>query len=123
MISNFKQKNLESLQQPRPLTGSGNLCSARSERRGAHQKVVSFSFWGEMKTGYWDGIVANLGGAEQVIASSVMMVVFRSDGDSLPRLGHEALCDQEEAGRGRWGEAVWPPVLQPSVSPPPLLPH
>ena len=40
---------------------TGNLCSERSERRGTHQKVVSFSFWGEMETGYWNGIVDNLG--------------------------------------------------------------
>ena len=39
---------------------SGNLCSARSERRGRGQKVVSFSLWGPSNSGYWKGIVENL---------------------------------------------------------------
>ena len=38
----------------------GDLCSRRSQSRGRHQKVLSFSFWGNMDTGYWRGIVENL---------------------------------------------------------------
>ena len=54
--------SLESLESTGPNdVQTGNLCSERSERRGSHQKVVSFSFWGEMETKYWNGIVNNLG--------------------------------------------------------------
>ena len=53
--------SLESLERAHNKSNNGNLCSERSERRGTHQKVVSFSFWGEMETGYWNGIVDNLG--------------------------------------------------------------
>ena len=54
--------SLESLEAAGPTNvKTGNLCSKISERRGSHQKVVSFSFWGEMETGYWNGIVDNLG--------------------------------------------------------------
>ena len=37
-----------------------NLCSRRSMERGGSQKIVSFSFWGEMTSGYFRGIIDNL---------------------------------------------------------------
>ena len=69
----------------KPLGDSGNLCSSRSSARGLHQRVVSFSFWGEMKTGYWEGIVANLGEGGQTVRSVEWL--FRLDGTPLSRLG------------------------------------
>ena len=60
-FSKFKEIIPESVMTAKPQVDSGNLCSRRSSARGLHQRVVSFSFWGEMKTAYWEGIVANLG--------------------------------------------------------------
>ena len=51
---------IESLSNPQKQNETGNLCSQRSSRRGSDQKVVSFSFWGEMKNGYFRGILDNL---------------------------------------------------------------
>ena len=51
---------LESLSNPQGQNETGNLCSKRSSSRGLDQKVVSFSFWGEMQNGYFRGILDNL---------------------------------------------------------------
>ena len=40
--------------------GSRNLCSPASERRGDGQRVVSFSFYGDLTGRYWRGIRDNL---------------------------------------------------------------
>jgi len=48
----------EMLLNPKP--HKGNVCSQRSFARADKQKVVSFSFWGEMNTGYFQGIIGNL---------------------------------------------------------------
>lgn len=37
-----------------------SLCGKTARRRGNHQKVVSFSFYGDMKHGYYQGIKENL---------------------------------------------------------------
>ena len=37
-----------------------SLCSSSVHELGVHQKVVSFSFYGKMNTGYYNGIADNL---------------------------------------------------------------
>ena len=46
--------------QQKSYNSTGHGCSLRSERRGLHQRVVSFSFWGDLHTAYWTGVVENL---------------------------------------------------------------
>ena len=70
---------------------SRNLCSIRSERRGAHQKVVSFSFWGEMKTAYWNGIVENLELMEVLYPGWVLRLHVSRD--LVTRETQTQLCD------------------------------
>ena len=42
-------------------TGSSqSLCGPKASSRGNHQKVVAFSFYGDMKHGYFQGITDNL---------------------------------------------------------------
>ena len=70
---------------------SRNLCSIRSEKRGAHQKVVSFSFWGEMKTAYWNGIVENLELMEVLYPGWVLRLHVSRD--LVTRETQTQLCD------------------------------
>ena len=82
---------IESLSNPREVNETGNLCSKRSSRRGLDQKVVSFSFWGEMQNGYFRGILDNLAMMETLYPGWVMRLHVSS-----ARLSNESvrtICD------------------------------
>ena len=81
----------ESLLHPAARSEAQSLCSGRSEARGRGQRVVSFSFWGELETGYFRGIRDNLALMEELYPGWVMRLYVSSQ-----RLGDEArrtLCD------------------------------
>ena len=52
--------HLENLSLPLETGSSQSLCGYTANRRGNHQKVVSCSFYGDMKHGYFQGITDNL---------------------------------------------------------------
>ena len=71
--------------------GSQNLCSPASERRGAGQKVVSFSFYGPLLGGkYWDGIRVNLDLITDLYPGWVLRLYVSRDANSLATM--EELC-------------------------------
>ena len=110
--------SLESLESAAPTTGhTGNLCSGRSERRGPHQQVVSFSFWGEADTGYWNGILDNLGLlGPHSDDSEDWLCVGRATETSLPWLGDETPHQSPQADWPGGPETLQPPVPQWAVS-------
>ena len=70
---------------------TSNLCSGRSKSRGVQQKIVSFSFWGELKTGYFRGILDNLELMRTVYPGWVMRLYVsrvKTDEDAV-----STLCD------------------------------
>ena len=70
---------------------TSNLCSGRSKSRGVQQKIVSFSFWGELKTGYFRGILDNLELMRTVYPGWVMRLYVsrvKTDEDAVT-----TLCD------------------------------
>ena len=82
---------IESLSNPQKQNETGNLCSQRSSRRGSDQKVVSFSFWGEMKNGYFRGILDNLAMMETNYPGWVMRLHVSSA--KLSNDSVRTLCD------------------------------
>ena len=82
---------IESLSNPQKQNETGNLCSERSSRRGLDQKVVSFSFWGEMKNGYFKGIQDNLAMMETHYPGWVMRLHVSSA--KLTNDSVRTLCD------------------------------
>lgn len=82
---------IESLSNPQKQNETGNLCSPRSSRRGLDQKVVSFSFWGEMKNGYFRGILDNLAMMETHYPGWVMRLHVSSA--KLTNDSVKTLCD------------------------------
>ena len=49
-----------------------SLCGNTARRRGNHQKVVSFSFYGDMKHGYYQGITENLALLEEGVLVTIL---------------------------------------------------
>ena len=70
--------------------GSQNLCSPASARRGDGQRVVSFSFYGDLTGRYWAGIRDNLELLPDFYPGWVMRLYVSREDNSLATV--EQLC-------------------------------
>ena len=70
--------------------GSQNLCSPASARKGDGQRVVSFSFYGDLTEQYWRGIRDNLELITDLYPDWVVRLYVSREDNSLATV--EQLC-------------------------------
>lgn len=72
-------------------SSKGTFCSKQSEKRGPGQRVVSFSFYGELKSAYFNGIAANLNSIQNFYPGWLMRLYV--DSSTLNLNSSQVLCD------------------------------
>ena len=53
-----------------------SLCSQRASERGRGQKIISYSFYGSLKSAYYNGIIENLAGVQLLYPEYIMRLYY-----------------------------------------------
>lgn len=76
-----------------------SVCSQRATDRGPGQKVISYSFYGPLKSAYFNGIKENLAGMQLLYPGFIMRLYYdRSKAQDDPKFSDlcDLFCTQED---------------------------